>query len=40
MRKRILCLMLCLAVMLPVGSRALAAETEAVSYFLVDGVPY
>ena len=40
MRKRFLCLMLCLAVMLPVGGGALAAESEAVPYFLVDGVPY
>ena len=44
MRMRILCLMLCLATVLPMGSWALAAE-EAVSdqtaespYFLVDGV--
>ena len=40
MRKRILCLMLCLAFLLPAGGQALASEPEAVPYFLVDGVPY
>ena len=43
MRMRILCLMLCLATILPMGSWALAAEDAAVdqavegTYFLVDG---
>ena len=38
MRMRILCLMLCLATILPMGSWALAAEEPAEgSYFLVDG---
>ena len=45
MRVRILCLLLCLAMVLPMGSWALAAEaadgeqTTAGTYFLVDGVP-
>lgn len=45
MQKRFLCLMLCLAIVLPVGSFALAAEgiqaeEEAAPYFLVDGIAY
>lgn len=44
MQKRFLCLMLCLAIVLPVGSFALAAEIqaeeEAAPYFLVDGIAY
>ena len=43
MRKRILCLMLCLTMILPAGSWALAAEEAGAeqaasgTYFLVDG---
>ena len=45
MQKRFLCLMLCLAIVLPVGSFALAAEgiqaeEEVAPYFLVDGIAY
>ena len=45
MQKHVLCLMLCLAIVLPVGSFALAAEgiqaeEEVAPYFLVDGIAY